>query len=221
MSESAPLEVADAVAPILAAVRALSTVERPLLDAYNSVLASDAVAPVTLPPWDNSAMDGYACRAADIALIPVTLRVVETVAAGRFPTRALGAGEATRIMTGAPVPARADTVVRVEDTDAGLSSVEIRNGRDAGRNVRPRGEDIVAGRVAIAAGTPIGAAQIGVLASLGFAEVEVVRAPRVAILTSGDEVVEVDGGERGRAGRGVVSSRGYTHRGPRRAAGGG
>jgi len=217
--DSAPLEVADAIARILAEVRALAPVKRPLLEAYNSVLATDAVAPVTLPPWDNSAMDGYACRAADIARVPVTLRVVETVAAGRFPTRSLGAGESTRIMTGAPVPARADTVVRVEDTDGGASNVEIRDGRDAGKNVRPRGEDIVAGRVAIAAGTPVGAAQIGVLASLGFAEVEVVRTPRVAILTSGDELVELDRFDEVRAGRKIVSSNGYTLRALVRAAG--
>ncbi|MFI5245175.1 MAG: gephyrin-like molybdotransferase Glp [Gemmatimonadales bacterium] len=217
--DSAPLEVADAVARILAEVRALAAVKRPLLDAYNGVLAADAVAPVTLPPWDNSAMDGYACRAADITRVPVTLRVVETIAAGHFPARALGAGEAARIMTGAPVPARADTVVRVEDTDAGIATVEIRDGRDAGRNVRPRGEDIVAGRVAIAAGTTIGAAQIGVLASLGFAEVEVVRAPRVAILTSGDELVELERFDEVRAGRRIVSSNGYTLRALVRAAG--
>jgi molybdopterin molybdotransferase len=197
---SAPLQVADAVAQIVAEVRTLGTVKRPLLDAYNCVLAVDAVAPVTLPPWDNSAMDGYAVRSADIVALPVTLRVIESVAAGQFPTRVVGPGEATQIMTGAPVPEGVDTVVRVEDTDGGTAAVEI----------RPRGEDIVAGRVAIAAGTPLGAAQIGVLASLGFAEIEVVRAPRVAILTSGDELVELDGFEQVRAGKKIVSSNGYT-----------
>jgi len=215
----APLEVPDAVARIVAEVRALGAVMRPLLDAHGSVLAADAVAPVTLPPWDNSAMDGYACRAADLGRIPVSLRVIESVAAGRFPARAVGEGEATRIMTGAPVPEGADTVVRVEDTDGGTGSVEIRDARDAGKNVRPRGEDIVAGRVAIPAGTPIGAAQIGVLASLGFGEVAVVRAPRVAILTSGDELVELDRFEEVRAGRKIVSSNGYTLQALVRAAG--
>ncbi len=216
---AAPLQVADAVARIVAEVRALGTVKRPLLDAYNFVLATDAVAPVTLPPWDNSAMDGYAVRSADLATLPVKLRVIETVAAGAFPTRAVGAGEATQIMTGAPVPEGIDTVVRVEDTDGGALSVEIRDARDAGKNVRPRGEDIMAGQVAIAAGTPLGAAQIGVLASLGFAEVEVVRAPRVAILTSGDELVELDGFEQVRAGKKIVSSNGYTLQTLVRAAG--
>ena len=106
---SAPLQVADAVARILAEVRTLGAVKRSLLDAYNGVLAIDAVAPVTLPPWDNSAMDGYAVRSADLVRLPVTLRVIESVAAGQFPTRTVGAGEATRIMTGAPVPSGVDT----------------------------------------------------------------------------------------------------------------
>jgi molybdopterin molybdotransferase len=216
---AAPLQVADAVARIVAEVRTLGTVKRPLLDAFNSVLAVDAVAPVTLPPWDNSAMDGYAVRSADLARLPVKLRVIESVAAGAFPTRVVGPGEATQIMTGAPVPEGIDTVIRVEDTDAGALSVEIRDARDAGKNVRPRGEDIMAGQVAIAAGTPLGAAQIGVLASLGFAEVDVVRAPRVAILTSGDELVELDGFEQVRAGKKIVSSNGYTLQTLVRAAG--
>jgi molybdopterin molybdotransferase len=219
-NDTAPLQVADAVARVLADVHALGAVRRPLLDAYNGVLAVDAVAPVTLPPWDNSAMDGYAVRAADLARLPVTLRVIESIAAGQFPSRVVGAGEATRIMTGAPVPDGVDTVVRVEDTDGGTVAVEIRDARDAGKNVRPRGEDIVEGRVAIAAGTPLGAAQIGVLASLGFAEVDVIRAPRVAILTSGDELVELDRFDEVRAGRKIVSSNGYTLRTLVRAAGG-
>jgi molybdopterin molybdotransferase len=211
--------VADAVARILAEVRSLDSVKLPLLDSHNFVMATDAVAPVTLPPWDNSAMDGYAVRAADLVTLPVTLRVVESVAAGRFPTRDVRAGEATRIMTGAPVPKGIDTVVRVEDTDGGTETVVIRDARDALKNVRPRGEDIHEGRVAIPAGTPIGAAQIGVLASLGFGEVDVVRAPRVAILTSGDELVELDGFDQVRAGEKIVSSNGYTLRTLVRAAG--
>jgi molybdopterin molybdotransferase len=216
---NAPLQVAEAVARILADVRTLGAEAVPLLDAYNRVLATDAVATVTLPPWDNSAMDGYAVRAADLARIPATLRVIESVAAGKFPSKKVGEGEATRIMTGAPIPEGADTVVRVEDTDGGTTDVVIRDARDAGKNVRPRGEDIVEGRVAIAAGTPVGAAQIGVLASLGFGVVEVIRAPRVAILTSGDELVEIDGFDEVRAGRKIVSSNGYTLRTLVRAAG--
>lgn len=216
---AAPLQVAEAVARILAEIRPLNAVRRPLLDAYNSVLAADAIAPVTLPPWDNSAMDGYAVRAADIVRVPVALRVIESIAAGQFPSRTVGAGEATEIMTGAPMPKGADTVVRVEDTDGGRAAVEIRDARDSGKNVRPRGEDIAEGRLAIAAGTPLGAAQIGVLASLGFAEVDVIRAPRVAILTSGDELVELDRFGEVLSGRKIVSSNGYTLRTLVRAAG--
>jgi molybdopterin molybdotransferase len=215
----APLQVAEAVAGILAEVRPLGTVSRALLDAAGSVLAGDAIAPVTLPPWDNAAMDGYAVRSADLARLPISLRVIESVFAGRFPARAVGPGEATRIMTGAPVPAGVDSVVRVEDTDGGTEQVLIRDARDSGKNIRPRGEDICEGHVAVAGSTPLGAAQIGVLASLGFAEVDVVRAPRVAILTSGDELVELDRFDEVRAGKKIVSSNGYTLQTLVRAAG--
>ena len=213
------LQVSDAVARILADVPRLGEETLPLLSAMGRVLAVDAIAGVTLPPWDNSAMDGYAVRAADLSTLPVTLPVLETVAAGQFATRALGTGDAIRIMTGAPVPAGADSVVRVEDTDGGIARVEIHNARDAGKNVRPRGEDIMEGRVAIPAGTALGAAQIGVLASIGLADVRVHRAPRVAILTSGDELVELDGFEQVRAGRKIVTSNSYTLQAAVRAMG--
>ncbi len=214
------LQVHDAVTRIVAAVRPLSAERVPLLEAAGRVLAADAIATVTLPPWDNSAMDGYAARAADLASVPVTLRVVETVAAGQFPSRAIGPGEVTRIMTGAPVPTGADTVIRVEDTDGGVDHVVIRDRRDTAKHVRPRGEDIHAGAVAIPAGTPLGAAQLGVLASLGFAEVEVVRRPRVAILTSGDELVDVADFAQVREGKKIVSSNSVTLQALVRDAGG-
>jgi molybdopterin molybdotransferase len=159
-------------------------------------------------------MDGYAVVGADIehasADAPVRLPVVETIAAGEFPSRALMAGEAMRIMTGAPLPEGADTVVRVEDTDAGTDRVEVRASRDARRNVRPRGEDLHAGDTVLTAGTVLGAAQIGVLASMGFASVDVVRRPRVAILGSGDELVDLDRFHEALDGRKIVSSNGYT-----------
>ena len=186
------LEVPDAVARILADVRPLSTARVPLLEAYGLVLARDAVASVTLPPWNNSAMDGYAVQRSDLASLPTVLRVTETVPAGGFPTRAVERGTATRIMTGAPVPDGADTVVRVEDTDGGTSQVEIRSDRDAGKNIRPRGEDIIEGRAAIPAGTALGAAQIGVLAPLGCGGVEVHRVTLVAIAPAGGEAAEVE-----------------------------
>jgi molybdopterin molybdotransferase len=214
------LEVHEAVARVVADVHTLGAERVPLLAAFGRVLAHDVAAGVTLPPWDNSAMDGYAVRSADIARVPATLRVIETVAAGQFPTREVGAGEATRIMTGAPTPRGANTVVRVEDTDGGTDRVVIRDARDSGKNVRPRGEDVIEGRVVIGAGAALGAAQLGVLAAVGSEFVEVHRAPRVAILTSGDELVELHRFDEVRAGRKIVSSNSYTLRALVRAAGG-
>ncbi|MDP1861269.1 MAG: molybdopterin molybdotransferase MoeA [Gemmatimonadaceae bacterium] len=218
------LTVADASTRILAPISPLATERVPLLDAVGRVLATDAVASYTLPHWDNSAMDGYAVRAADIAHVnasaPVTLRVLETVAAGAFATVGVGAGEAIRIMTGAPVPAGADTVVRVEDTDGGIDTVEIRDVRDAGKNIRPRGEDFATGDLVIEAGTPVAPAQVGVLASLGLSSVDVVRRPVVAILGSGDELVDLDRFHEVLAGRKIVTSNSYTLSALVRTAGG-
>ena len=218
------LSVAEAVARVVADVAPLDTERVPLLDALGRVLAADATAAYTLPTRDNSAMDGYAVRAADLAGAsagaPRLFRVVETVAAGQFPTRALESGEATRIMTGAPLPLGADCVVRVEDTDGGVSEVRALNDRDCGKNVRSRGEDFREGDVVMGAGEPIGAAQIGVLASLGMAQVPVHRAPRVAILGSGDELVDLDEFDRVAAGERIIGSNSYTLHALVRAAGG-
>jgi molybdopterin molybdotransferase len=154
-------------------------------------------------------MDGYAVRFADLAgasaQSPVRLAVQETVAAGEFPTP-VREGVATRIMTGAPLPEGADTVVRVEDTDGGITVVLVLDARDSGKNIRPRGEDFVAGDVVIPAGAPIGPAQVGVLASLGWPTVPVHRRPVVAILGSGDELVDLDRFHEVLAGRKIVSS---------------
>jgi molybdopterin molybdotransferase len=217
------LSVAEAAARIVADVRPLPPERVPLLDALGRVLAAPAVAPLTLPPWDNSAMDGYAVRAADIAGAsadaPVELPVRETVAAGEFPSGPIAPGEAVRIMTGAPLPDGVDTVVRVEDTDGGVRRVVIRDARDAGKNIRARGEDLREGSVVLARGQPIGPAQIGVLASIGAAAVEVHRRPRVAILGSGDELVDLDRFHEALAGRRIVSSNSYTLHAMVRAAG--
>lgn len=206
--------VPDAVEQILADIGRLLPERVPLLTAVGRVLARDIVSPLDLPPWTNSAMDGYAVRAADIAGAtrdaPLSLPVIETVAAGAFPSRALAAGEAVRIMTGAPIPDGADTVVRVEDTDAGVARVAVHDARDAGRNLRQRGEDVRAGEVVLPAGQPIAAAQLGVLASVGAATVDVYRRPRVAILGSGDELVDLDRFDEVLAGRRIVSSNSYT-----------
>jgi molybdopterin molybdotransferase len=218
------LTVPEASERILEHVAPLSVERVPLLDALGRVLAESVRAPMTLPAWDNSAMDGYAVRGADIdsatADQPVTLRVLETVAAGRFATQPVGNGQAIRIMTGAPLPEGADTVVRVEDTDGGTTQVLVRNARDARRNVRPRGEDFREGDALLDAGAPLGAAQLGVLASVGRSTVDVYRRPRVAIMGSGDELVDVDQFHEVLAGRKIVSSNGYTLQALVRDAGG-
>ncbi len=208
------LSVPEASSRILADIERLPVERVPLLDALGRVLATPIVSPVTLPPWTNSAMDGYAVRAEDIegasTSQPVTLRVTETVVAGGFATRAVARGDAIRIMTGAPLPDGSDTVVRVEDTDAGLERVAIRDPRDARRNIRPRGEDLNEGDVVLDAGTSLGAAQLGVLASVGATSVDVYRRPRVGILGSGDELVDLDRFHEVLAGQKIVSSNSYT-----------
>lgn len=206
------LDVVEAMERVVAGVARLGAERLPAAHARGRVLAAPVRSPVNLPPWNNSAMDGYAVRSADVARVPVTLRVVETVAAGAFPSRAPGPGEATRIMTGAPVPEGADSVIRVEDTDGGRDRVVIRDNRDAGRNVRPAGEDVRAGTDVLAAGAVLGAAQLGLLAAVGATEVDVTRQPRVAILSTGDELVPPDRFAEVVAGRKIVSSNGVTLR---------
>lgn len=218
------LSVPEAAERIVAAISPLAAETVALREAPGRVLAEEVRSPITLPHWTNSAMDGYAVRAADIAGAsgdaPVELPVLETVFAGAFPTRALGPGEATRIMTGAPLPEGADTVVRVEDTDAGLARVRILRDRDGGKNIRLRGEDLSEGRIALPRGIPIGAAQVGILASVGAARVAVHRRPRVAILGSGDELVDLDRFDEVLAARKIVSSNSYTLEALVRQAGG-
>lgn len=208
------LSVAEAAARIIAGIETLGVERVALLDALGMVLASPVRSPLTLPPWDNSAMDGYALRAADVHDAspdhPVTLRVLETVAAGAFPSLRVEAGTATRIMTGAPIPEGADGVVRIEDTDRGTAHVAIHDARDAGRNVRRRGEDIAHGSTVFEAGQPLGAAQLGVLASIGAATVDVYRRPRVAFFGSGDEIVDLDRLPEAVAGRKILTSNSYT-----------
>jgi molybdopterin molybdotransferase len=206
--------VSDAVARIVAGIEPLSVERVALLDALGRVLATPVFSPLTLPAWDNSAMDGYALRASDVEGAttgkPITLAVLETVAAGAFPSRAVTAGSCTRIMTGAPLPEGVDTVIRLEDTDGGTERVSIRSDRDAGRNVRHRGEDITTGTMVLDRGQPIGAAQIGVLASVGASSVDVYRQPRVAFFGSGDEIVDLDRFSEALDGKKVVTSNSYT-----------
>lgn len=207
------LSVADASAHTLAGLAPLGSEEVPLRESLGRVLARDVTAPRALPPWDNASMDGFAVRAADVAgasaASPARLRVIETIAAGSRGTRALGAGEASRIMTGAPIPEGADSVVRVEDTSSDGDMVAIRDDRDASMNIRRRGEDVTAGAVVVSAGTSIGPAQLGVLASVGRTVAPVHRRPRVAILATGDELVMLDDFDRVLAGDRIVSSNSY------------
>ncbi|AHG91464.1 MoeA domain protein domain I and II [Gemmatirosa kalamazoonensis] len=214
------LSFAEALAAVVAAAEPLPAESVPLMDALGRALADDVASPLDLPPWDNAAMDGYAVRVADVHGAsrerPATLRVVGDIAAGGDASAvSLGAGDAARISTGAPVPASADAVVRVEDTEADGARVRVLSDRDVvgdrpqRRNVRPRGEDVRAGATVLERGTTIGAAAIGVLASVGRASVPVTRRPRVAIVSSGDELARVDAFDAVLAGRRIVSSNSY------------
>lgn len=188
------------------------------------MLARDVISPLALPPWDNASMDGYAVRAQDIAGASpdraVRLPVTATVRAGTAAGMALAPRSALRITTGAPMPRGADTVVRVEDTDGGTSDVAVFSERDAGRNVRPRGEDVAAGALAVAAGEQLSPGHIGFLASIGRGRVAVVRRPRVAILASGDELVDLERFDEVLAGRRIVSSNSHSLAAAVREAGG-
>jgi len=208
------LSVEEASARILAEIRQLDAEQVPITAALGRVCAEDITATVTMPPWSNSSMDGYAVRSADISPVlggqPVILRVVETVPAGGFARRALGRGEAMRIMTGAPVPEGADSVIRKEDTDGGNDRVEIRAGRDVWKNIRAAGEDYQRGDMLAKRGTPIRPALVGVLASSGIGSAPVFRRPRVAIVSSGNELVGLDRFGEVQAGRKIVSTNTYT-----------
>lgn len=196
---------------IVRAVQPLPPDSVPLREAGHLVLADDVRSPIDLPHWDNSAMDGFAARAADLESLPATLDVIEEVAAGAFPARPLGPGQCARVFTGAPIPEGADTVIRQEDTEpAGEAAIRIVDGRDVGRNIRKRAEDIQRGATVITRGTPLRAAHLGLLASMGYREVLVHPPPRVAILASGDEIVDLDQREEVLAGRKIASSNTYT-----------
>ena len=209
-----PLAAGEAARRILAEVRRQPPLRIPLDDALDAVLAEDVVSPLDIPFRANSAMDGYAARSADVRGAspdrPVRLRVVETLPAGRVPARAVGPGECARIFTGAAVPEGADTVIRQEDTDQGSDTVTITQDRDAGANVRQAGEDIARGTTVLRAGTELGPAALGVLASVAVAHPLVHRRPRIAILGSGDEIVDVDQPEEILSGRKTASSNTHT-----------
>ncbi len=186
------LSVDEALERILAKVRQLDPVTADLMDTLGMTLAEDIVADRDVPPFRNSAMDGYAVIGADVATVPARLQVVGDIAAGDVPTRPITLGEAMRIMTGAPLPAGADTIVRVEDTDNGTGTVTIHAATRPGTSVRAAGEDLRTGETILTRGTVLRPAEIGVLATLGHKTVQVTRQPRVAVLSTGDELVELD-----------------------------
>jgi molybdopterin molybdotransferase len=179
----------DAQREVLAAVGLQDPVRRAVWDALGTVLAEDVTAPHDVPPFANSAMDGYAVRATDTAGAPVELRVIEDVAAGHVAASTVEPGTAIKIMTGAPVPEGADAIVEVEATEPGDGSVRILTSTVAGTHVRPAGGDVSEGTAVFTAGTRLGPAHLGVLSTLGVATPLVREPPRVAILSTGDEVL--------------------------------
>jgi molybdopterin molybdotransferase len=160
--------------------------------AVGRALAEDVLALRTVPPWDNSAMDGYAVRSADAAAPGASLRVVETIAAGQTPSRALGPGECSRIMTGAPLPPGADAVVMQERTRREGETVEVLEAVRPRQHVRDLGEDARQGERLLPRGTPLGVPEAGLLWAQGIGRVPVPRRPRVAVLSTGDELCPFD-----------------------------
>ena len=172
----------------------LSPLDHTLLDARGCVLAEDVTAPWPLPPFDNSAMDGYAVRVEDVKAAsdgkPVVLRVVDDVPAGYRASVPVTEGTAIRIMTGAPMPEGAEAVIPVEWTDAGMPAVRIMRDVAFGAHVRSRGDDVSLGDVVATSGTVLGPREIALLAAVGRGRVSVHPAPRVVILSTGSELVE-------------------------------
>lgn len=221
MSSSAPQDTAphrlwsvdEHLADVLATVRPLEPIELQLLDAQGCVLVEDVTVPVALPPFDNSSMDGYAVRVADVQgaseEFPAVLAVVGDVAAGSGELPTVGPGQAARIMTGAPLPPGAEAVVPVEWTDGGTGGgaasgmtpasaapegaggeVRVHRAAEARAHVRSRGSDVQAGDLALAAGTVLGPPQIALLAAIGRGTVRVRPRPRVVVLSTGSELVQ-------------------------------
>jgi molybdopterin molybdotransferase len=182
------------LADVMSVVEPLSGLDLTLSDAHGTVLVEDVTAQFALPPFDNSAMDGYAVRSEDIrratADTPVVLPVVGDIAAGSTSPYTVQPGLCVRIMTGAPMPPGADAVVPVEDTDGGVAQVAIRRAAPAGSCIRREGEDAPAGAEVLAAGTHLGATQLALLAAVGRDRVQVRPRPRVVVLSTGSELVE-------------------------------
>jgi molybdopterin molybdotransferase len=194
------LSVNEAQERILSHFQPVGTETLPLSQCARRVLGADVHAAHDLPTFDNSSMDGFAVRSEDSSASPVTLRVVADIPAGSTPKATLAPGEAARIMTGAPLPPGADAVIPVEDTDFDHrepgsplpQTVSLGKSVKAGANVRARGMDVRAGNVVLQKGRTLRAQDLGLLAMLGIADVPVFKKPRVALLSSGDELLAVD-----------------------------
>jgi molybdopterin molybdotransferase len=198
----AMLSVEDALSRILSFFEPLEPVQVPIAEALGMVLTGDVTSDLNVPPLDNSAMDGYAVRAGDVAGAsegtPCTLRIVGTIAAGQLPSDSVTAGTAIRIMTGAPIPPGADSVVPFEETDEverrsegrPLHEVSVNMPAALGAHIRTAGRDITQGQTVLKAGTVMRPPQIGLLASLGHSNALVHRRPVVAILATGDELTQ-------------------------------
>jgi len=190
------ISVEDALQTILAGCRPLGLEKVDILEACGRVIGEDVYAPRDIPSAANSAMDGYAVRFADTkgvhALKPVELKVIETIAAGSVPRKTLKEGQAARIMTGALIPRGADAVVRREDTEEKGKTVLIKVAATKGLDIRFPGEDVQKGKRVITAGSVLRPGHIGMLAALGKAFVSIYQKPRVAILSTGDELVDIE-----------------------------
>ncbi len=187
------LSLTQAFDKLLATVSPLEAVSLPLADVLGMTLAEDVSAREDSPPFDKSLMDGFAVRAADVASGFVSLKVIEIVTAGQVPSKSIGPGEATQIMTGAPLPEGADLVVKIEETFSDISGVQVTTKSiKPGTNIVRRGTSVRAGDVVLKVGMKLNGARIGALAELGRAVVQVHRRPTVAVLTTGDELVPID-----------------------------
>jgi molybdopterin molybdotransferase len=204
------ITVTEALKQILASAGPLPLEKVGLLDALNRVLGEDIYSNRNIPPSHNSAMDGYALRAVDVAGAtrerPVTLRVIEDIPAGRLPSKKIHAGEAARIMTGAQIPVEADAVMKVEETEKYEDVVRIFSSVSPGTDIRCAGEDVKAGELVILKGSSLRPPEVGMLAALGRSFVYVHQKPIVAILSTGDELADID--EPLSHGR-IVNSNGY------------
>jgi len=189
------ISLTDAQDIIAAATSPLDRIETtPLREARGRVLAGDVMAPSDVPPFSRAAMDGYAVRVADTAgatrETPVRLRCVEQIYTGQMPVQTVAAGLCSEVATGAPMPAGADAVVMVEETAASGDAVQIFAAATAGQNIGRQGQDIRRGQLVLAAGTVLTASRVGAIAALGHTSAQVYARPRVAILSTGNEVVE-------------------------------